>query len=155
LVSPTYLKTPVILPRRILCAARGVLYNESMTPVERKFPKSYEDAEIQTFCPTRICLGHHVFDGLFDSMEGDYGGFYVLTDDLLRSQRQEESWGLLQSADEAEVVFHHPLRDLAIPCRVQGCWVDSDGLLAYVRVKFPNGDEPTRRQLDHWIAMLW
>jgi hypothetical protein len=126
-----------------------------MSPAERKFPKSYEDAEIQTFCPTRICLGHHVFDGLFDSMEGDYGGFYLLTDELALAQRQEEGLGLLQSADEAEVVFHHPNRELAVPCKVQGYWVDGDGLLAYLRVKFPTGDAPMRRQLDHWLAMLW
>lgn len=119
------------------------------------FPKSLVDAEIQTFCPTRICLGHHVFDGLLDTVEGDYGGFYVLTDDMLSSHRQEEGMDMLLWAVEAEVVFHHPRREITVPCRVQGCWVDKDGLLAYLRVKFPAENQPSRRALDDWMAMLW
>lgn len=126
-----------------------------MALAERKFPKSYDDAEIQTFCPTRICVGHHVFDGLFDSLQGDFGGFYVLTDELARLQRQDEGRDLLQSAERAEVVFSHPHCDLTIPCSVHGHWVDGDGLLAYIKVKFPEGDASTREKLDQWLARLW
>lgn len=126
-----------------------------MALAERKFPKSYDDAEIQTFCPTRICVGHHVFDGLFDSLQGDFGGFYVLTDELTRLQRQDEGRGLLQSAEKAEVVFHHPHCDLTIPCTVQGYWVDGEGLLAHITVKFPADDRALRQKLDDWLAQLW
>jgi hypothetical protein len=133
----------------------GVLYNESMVEAKNQIPKSLEDAEIKTFCPTRICLGHHIFDGLLDSIDGDYGGFYVLTDDAPLESNDIGNQSLLFKAQSAEVVFQQVSHELTVPCTVQGCWVDQDGLLAYLKVKFPLSDQPVRQKLNHWMARLW
>jgi hypothetical protein len=133
----------------------GVLYNESMFEAQNQIPKSLEDAEIKTFCPTRIGLGHHIFDGLLDTIDGDYGGFYVLTDEALVDDEGERSRDLLVSAEVAEVVFQQMHQEFTVPCVVQGCWIDQDGLVAYLKVKFPLPDQPARQKLNHWMSMLW
>jgi hypothetical protein len=132
-----------------------MLYNGGMVKLVHRLPKSWDDAEIKTFCPTRICLGHHIFDGLLDTVDGDYGGFYVLTDDLLGEHRQAEGHEILTWADAAEVVFHFPKKEFTVTCRVQGCWIDKEGLFAYMRLKFPDVDLPARQQLDNWMVQLW
>jgi hypothetical protein len=132
-----------------------VLYNESMFPGENQIPKSLEDAEIKTFCPTRIRLGHLIFDGLLDSIDGDYGGFYVLTDEVLAEEGAAGNREALVSAESAEVVFQQMAHEWKVPCLIQGCWVDQDGLLAYLKVKFPLQGQPARQRLNHWMSTLW
>jgi len=117
--------------------------------------KSLSGEDIQTFCPAKICLGHHVFDGLLDSVDGDYGGLYLMTDDLQILHRGGELEGLLSISQEAEISFHHAVLDGPIPCQIQGSWQDEDGLLAYVRVRFPKQGGPERSALDALLATWW
>ncbi len=119
-----------------------------------QIPKSPAESEIQTFCPIRICLGHHIFDALLDSVDGEYGGFYVLTDELAVKDNDNQDRTFLLDAAQAEVIFHQGEKTLSTLCRIQVCWLDPDGLLAYMRVKFLT-HQPMRHQWEHWMRMLW
>jgi|GEM_PF-5721039 len=113
------------------------------------------EADIQTFCPIRICLGHHLFDGVLDSVAGETCNLYVLTEELLLGERLAEGRALLESAENAEILVNYPDPSTSIPCRVVDCWADEEGLVAYLRLHCDSNNPNIRHQFKEWMAKVW
>lgn len=110
--------------------------------------------DIHIFCPVRFYLGRQSFDGLMDTLDSHGGTFYVMTEETPAEPGTEQRY-TLQRERKGEIVIHHGIAAIRIPCRVRGIRFDPDGLYMLVGVNFLLESEEEKRRLKELIGTLW
>ena len=112
--------------------------------------------DILTFHPVRLHLPGITVDALLDALNPWGGCFFALLERApLFGADEAERDRFFAGLGRVELEWGWNPDSWRLPCRVRGYSLDSEGLVAYLTLRFLDPDPRSRQALEDFMANLW